>query len=51
VFIAEKLMIYKNSPLTTYAQNVGAEKMWQRMLSRRVGDAIRKKVVKTGWTG
>jgi len=25
--------------------------MWQRMLSRRVGDAIRKKVVKTGWTG
>ena len=45
-FIAEKLMIYKNSPLTTYAQNVGAEKMWQQMLYRRVGDAIRKKVVK-----
>jgi len=25
--------------------------MWQQMLYRRVGDAIRKKVVKTGETG
>ena len=31
--------------------NVGAEKMWQQMLYRRVKDAIRKKVVNTGETG
>jgi hypothetical protein len=44
-------MNYNNSPSTMYALSVREVETKQRMLYRLVEDAIRKKVVKTGWTG
>ena len=49
-FIVEELMNYNNSPSTMYALNAGGRDE-QRMSCHLVDDAIRKKVVKIGWTG
>ena len=44
-------MNYNNSLSTMYALNAEGVEMKQRMSYHLVDDAIRKKVVKTGWTG
>jgi hypothetical protein len=51
VFIAENFMNYTTLLSTTYALNVRAVEILQRMLYPRVDDVIRRKVVKTGETG
>ena len=50
-FIVEELMNYNNSLSTMYALNVEGVEMKRRMSCHLVDDAIRKKVVKIGWTG